>query len=81
MPADLTSANTDDRFKLCLPMAASAQANGACGHAVRPFPWSSTSPSPIRVIRHRVNGLTRDWTRNFAPPVSLLRVIDEGADS
>jgi hypothetical protein len=52
MPADLTSANSDDLSKLCLPMAASAQANGACGRAVRTFPWSSTSLSPTRAIRH-----------------------------
>jgi len=81
MPADLTSANSGDLSKLCLPMAASAQANGACGRAVRTFPWSSTSLSPTHAIRHRVNRRIREWTQNFAPSVSLLGVITERADS
>ena len=44
MPADPTSANSDDLSKLCLPMTASAQANGACDRAVRAFPRASTRP-------------------------------------
>jgi hypothetical protein len=45
MPADPTAANSDDRSKLCLPLAASAHANGAGGRSVHTSPWSCTSLS------------------------------------
>ena len=77
MSADPTPANSDDCSRLCLPMAASAQANSACSRVVRTFQWSSTGLSPTRAIHHRVNRRIRDWTRNFAPFVSLLGVIAE----
>ena len=81
MLADQTSTNSDDRSKRCLPIATSAQANGACDRAVRTSPWSSASLSPNRAIRHRPRGRTGDWTQNFVPSISQLCVIAERADS
>lgn len=81
MPADLTHANPDDRSKLGLTLTVSVQANGECGRAVRTSRWSSTGLPPTGAILSRVNGWPRDRTRNIAPPISLLRVIAEGAGS
>ena len=81
MSADPTSANTDDRSKLCLPMADGAQASGACGRAVRTSPWSSTSLPSTHAIHYRVSGVPRTGLRRIAPSNFPLRVIAERADS
>ena len=80
MPANPVTAHSDDRFRYCLTLTASAQRNGECGRVVR-VSRRSSSLSLIRGIRHRARGRLRDRTCNLAPSISLPRIIAEGAGS
>jgi hypothetical protein len=81
MSADPTSADTEDRLKLCLPMAFDAKANGACGRAVPTSPCSSTSLPSTHAIHYRVSGVPRTGLRRIAPSNFPLRAIADRADS
>lgn len=80
MPADPRAANSDDRSKVCLTW---PPARGLTAHTAAQCVYTrglaQTFHPPARSVTAQI-GRPQDWTRNTAPPISLLRVIAERAD-